>query len=119
MARMESVSSWSTSAAASRSWARTMGVGSIRNASRSPAIARLMALQARLLDGSGRGRAFRPVRIVTGGAGKRITLLKALALAQVVGLVGDVIVLGVLGRQRLVRGVQRLPRPVSERRGAI
>src|SRR5436190_1329337 len=68
--------------------------------------------------GRRRPRLVRPVRVVAGGAGERVRLLVALALPQVLALVGHVVLLGVLRLSEPVILVERLARPVRQGRAA-
>ena len=83
------------------------------------AIGRLMAFETGTLSHTTATQFRRLMRVVAGDTGQRVALLKALARAQVRRLVGDVIVLGLSGRERLDVRVERIARPITERGTAI
>src|SRR5262249_16894192 len=81
-------------------------------------IRRLVAFLASLPHRRGRLRACGSVGIVAGDA-RHVALLEASALPKILALIGNMIVLRVLDRQRLKGLLERLARPVAERRATI
>src|SRR5439155_12631433 len=82
------------------------------------AVSGLVAGEAGALAPAPLGGAAGPVRIVAGRAGHPVVPLEALALPQVLHLVGHVVFLGVFALDDPEVGRERFPRPVAESRAA-